>query len=159
MSRKRMREIVTMSRRSSDKRIRSRMVRREVLKRIHQIKNHRCLLTCAVGCLPLTNADENDDPEEKAFKLNAERNNGRGACSRVAPCICALARPLMRLCCPARADKRPVTLTSAVSLFLCVLSLAAAMLGITGCLLHELLGVNALYPTGGMGGDAPPEIF
>jgi len=35
----------------------------------------------------------------------------------------------------------------------------AAMLGITGCLLHELLGVNALYPTGGMGGDAPPTIF
>merc|ERR1719201_3165178 len=24
----------------------------------------------------------------------------------------------------------------------------AAMLGITGCLLHELLGVDALYPTG-----------
>ena len=35
----------------------------------------------------------------------------------------------------------------------------AAMLGITGCLLHEFLGVNALYPTGGMGGDAPPTIF
>jgi len=35
----------------------------------------------------------------------------------------------------------------------------AAMLGITGCLIHELLGVNALYPTGGMGGDAPPTIF
>jgi hypothetical protein len=35
----------------------------------------------------------------------------------------------------------------------------AAMLGITGCLIHELLGVNALYPTGGMGGDAPPAIF
>merc|ERR1711939_141498 len=35
----------------------------------------------------------------------------------------------------------------------------AAMLGITGCLLHELLGVDALYPTGGMGGDAPPAIF
>jgi len=33
------------------------------------------------------------------------------------------------------------------------------MLGITGCLIHELLGVNALYPTGGMGGDAPPAIF
>merc|ERR1719390_10283 len=28
----------------------------------------------------------------------------------------------------------------------------AAMLGITGCLLHELLGVDALYPTGGMSG-------
>ena len=31
----------------------------------------------------------------------------------------------------------------------------AAMLGITGCLIHELLGVDALYPTGGMGGAAP----
>merc|ERR1719240_2082179 len=28
----------------------------------------------------------------------------------------------------------------------------AAMLGITGCLVHELLGVDALYPTGGLGG-------
>jgi len=53
-----------------------------------------------------------DDKATKTFKLNAERQNGRGA-----------------------------------------------MLGITGCLLHELLGVNALYPTGGMGGDAPPPIF
>jgi len=35
----------------------------------------------------------------------------------------------------------------------------AAMLGTTGCLIHELLGVNALYPTGGLGGDAPPAIF
>merc|ERR1719377_333218 len=35
----------------------------------------------------------------------------------------------------------------------------AAMLGITGCLLHELVGVDALYPTGGMGGGAPPTIF
>merc|ERR1712127_763819 len=53
-----------------------------------------------------------DDPEVKAFKLNAERQNGR-----------------------------------------------AAMLGITGCLIHELLGVDALYPTGGLGGAAPPTIF
>ena len=53
-----------------------------------------------------------DDPETKAFKLNAERQNGR-----------------------------------------------AAMLGITGCLLHELLGVDALYPTGGLGGAAPPTVF
>ena len=53
-----------------------------------------------------------DDPEVKAFKLNAERQNGR-----------------------------------------------AAMLGITGCLIHELLGVDALYPTGGLGGAAPPAIF
>ena len=35
----------------------------------------------------------------------------------------------------------------------------AAMLGITGCILHELLGVDALYPTGGMSGAAPPTIF
>ena len=35
----------------------------------------------------------------------------------------------------------------------------AAMLGITGCLIHELLGVDALFPTGGMGGAAPPTIF
>merc|ERR1719409_1132690 len=32
------------------------------------------------------------------------------------------------------------------------------MLGVTGCLIHELLGVDALYPTGGLGGAAPPEI-
>ena len=34
----------------------------------------------------------------------------------------------------------------------------AAMLGITGCLAHELLGVDALYPTGGWGGAAPDPI-
>jgi len=34
----------------------------------------------------------------------------------------------------------------------------AAMLGITGCLAHEILGVDALYPTGGLGGAAPPTI-
>jgi len=50
-----------------------------------------------------------DDPSVKAFKLNADRQNGR-----------------------------------------------AAMLGITGCIFHEVLGVDALYPTGGMGGAAPP---
>jgi hypothetical protein len=32
------------------------------------------------------------------------------------------------------------------------------MLGMTGCLIHELLGVDALYPTGGLGGAAPPPI-
>ena len=35
----------------------------------------------------------------------------------------------------------------------------AAMLGITGCIIHELLGVDALYPTGGMDGAAPPTVF
>ena len=35
----------------------------------------------------------------------------------------------------------------------------AAMLGITGCLLHELLGVDALYPTGGFDGAAPPPFI
>ena len=35
----------------------------------------------------------------------------------------------------------------------------AAMLGVTGCLIHELLGVDALYPTGGLGGAAPPAIL
>ena len=38
----------------------------------------------------------------------------------------------------------------------------AAMMGITGCLVHELLGietVDVLYPTGGLGGAAPPTIF
>mmetsp|Transcript_192 Transcript_192/g.412 ORF Transcript_192/g.412 Transcript_192/m.412 type:complete len:216 (-) Transcript_192:112-759(-) len=35
----------------------------------------------------------------------------------------------------------------------------AAMMGVTGCLVHELLGVDALYPTGGLGGAAPPTIF
>jgi light-harvesting complex I chlorophyll a/b binding protein 1 len=33
------------------------------------------------------------------------------------------------------------------------------MLGTFGCILHEVLGVDALYPTGGMGGEAPPTIF
>ena len=51
-----------------------------------------------------------DDPEEKAYKLNVERQNGR-----------------------------------------------AAMLGITGCLVHELLGVDALFPIGGE--DGPSEII
>merc|ERR1719310_99814 len=31
----------------------------------------------------------------------------------------------------------------------------AGIPGITGCLLHELLGVDALYPTGGLAGGAP----
>ena len=31
----------------------------------------------------------------------------------------------------------------------------AAMMGITGVLIHELLGVDGLYPTGERGGDAP----
>jgi len=53
-----------------------------------------------------------DDPGEKAYKLNVERQNGR-----------------------------------------------AAMMGITGCLVHECLGVDALYPTGGLGGAAPREII
>ena len=35
----------------------------------------------------------------------------------------------------------------------------AAMMGITGCLIHELLGVDALYPTGGLGGAAPAAIL
>jgi len=35
----------------------------------------------------------------------------------------------------------------------------AAMLGITGCLVHELLGVDALFPTGGYDGAAPPPII
>jgi hypothetical protein len=35
----------------------------------------------------------------------------------------------------------------------------AAMLGITGCLVHELLGVDALYPTGGFDGAAPDPII
>jgi len=35
----------------------------------------------------------------------------------------------------------------------------AAMLGITGCLIHELLGVDALYPTGGMDGSPVTPIF
>merc|ERR1712060_474967 len=53
-----------------------------------------------------------EDEGEKTYKLNVERQNGRGA-----------------------------------------------MLGITGCLIHELLGVDALYPTGGFDGAAPPEII
>ena len=35
----------------------------------------------------------------------------------------------------------------------------AAMLGITGCMLHEVVGVDALYPTGGLSGAPPPPIF
>ena len=35
----------------------------------------------------------------------------------------------------------------------------AAMLGMFGILTHELLGVDGLYPTGGLGGAAPPTIF
>jgi len=35
----------------------------------------------------------------------------------------------------------------------------AAMMGMIGCLVHELIGVDALYPTGGLGGAAPPTIF
>merc|ERR1719238_2542633 len=35
----------------------------------------------------------------------------------------------------------------------------AAMIGITGCLVHELLGVDALYPTGGLSGAAPPPLI
>merc|ERR1712118_230187 len=72
------------------------------------------VLTCMqeAGTVALDSWVRYDDPEVKAFKLNAERQNGR-----------------------------------------------AAMLGITGCLIHELLGVDALYPTGGMGGAAPPTIF
>ena len=35
----------------------------------------------------------------------------------------------------------------------------AAMMGITGCLVHELLGVDALFPTGGWGGAAPNPII
>jgi len=53
-----------------------------------------------------------DDEGEKAYKLNVERQNGRGA-----------------------------------------------MLGITGCLIHELLGVDALYPVGGYDGAAPEPII
>jgi len=52
------------------------------------------------------------DDEQRTFKLNVERQNGR-----------------------------------------------AAMLGITGMMIHEGLGVDALYPTGGMEGLAPPAIF
>jgi len=34
-----------------------------------------------------------------------------------------------------------------------------AMLGITGCLIHELLGVDALYPIGGYDGAAPEPLI
>jgi len=35
----------------------------------------------------------------------------------------------------------------------------AAMMGITGCLIHELLGVDALFPIGGYDGAAPNPII
>merc|ERR1719161_1856087 len=35
----------------------------------------------------------------------------------------------------------------------------AAMLGVTGCLIHELLGVDALFPIGGYDGAAPDFII
>jgi len=35
----------------------------------------------------------------------------------------------------------------------------AAMLGITGCLVHELLGVDALFPIGGYDGAAPTPFI
>merc|ERR1719420_1460781 len=35
----------------------------------------------------------------------------------------------------------------------------AAMLGVFGCILHELVGVDALYPTGGLGNGAPPDLL
>jgi len=35
----------------------------------------------------------------------------------------------------------------------------AAMMGMFGVIIHELLGVDGLYPTGGLGGAAPPAIF
>merc|ERR1719199_542691 len=74
------------------------------------------ILAVALACEPGDIGGEGwvryDDPGEKAYKLNVERQNGR-----------------------------------------------AAMMGITGCLAHEILGVDALYPTGGFGGEAPPEII
>jgi len=33
-----------------------------------------------------------------------------------------------------------------------------AMVGMAGCIVHELLGVDALYPTGGYDGAAPPPV-
>jgi len=33
------------------------------------------------------------------------------------------------------------------------------MIGITGCLVHELLGVDALYPTGGLDGSPPKPLI
>jgi len=35
----------------------------------------------------------------------------------------------------------------------------AAMIGFTGCLVHELLGVDALYPTGGLDGSPPKPLI
>ena len=41
-----------------------------------------------------------------------------------------------------------------------LLSTSFSPAGITGIILHELLGVDGLYPTGGLAsGAAPPTIF